>query len=132
MWLSTRPTSKWHFGIPKFAMWHDSHASFLAYNLATPCLGRKPKVRVVIITYKQNNTLLGVFNKYHGLNYFGLYYQGVLLMARNIQCTCNTPCRVSQKFFGFYNIYFETWKGIALPYQNIEGKQYSHHITIIS
>jgi hypothetical protein len=26
-------------------------------------------------TYKQNNTMLGIFNKHHGLNYFGLYYQ---------------------------------------------------------
>jgi hypothetical protein len=26
-------------------------------------------------TYKENNTLLGVFNKHHGLNYFGLDYQ---------------------------------------------------------
>jgi len=26
-------------------------------------------------TYKQSNTLLGVFSKYHGLNYFGLNYQ---------------------------------------------------------
>ncbi len=26
-------------------------------------------------TYKKRNTLLGVFNKYHGLNYFGLDYQ---------------------------------------------------------
>jgi hypothetical protein len=26
-------------------------------------------------TYKQSNTLLGVFNKNHGLNYFNLYYQ---------------------------------------------------------
>jgi hypothetical protein len=36
-------------------------------------------------TYKQSNTLLGVFNKKHGLNYFNLNYQRVLLMARNIQ-----------------------------------------------
>jgi hypothetical protein len=43
-----------------------------------------------------------------------------------------TPCKVSQKSFGFYNIYFETWKDIALPYQNIEGKQYLHHIVLIS
>jgi hypothetical protein len=56
----------------------------------------------------------------------------VLLMVRNIQCTCNNPCKVSQKSFGFYNISFETWKGITLPYQNEEGKQYSHHIVIIS
>jgi hypothetical protein len=28
-----------------------------------------------IQTYKQSNTLLGVFNKHHGLNYFGLEYQ---------------------------------------------------------
>jgi hypothetical protein len=27
-------------------MWHDSWTSFLARNLATPCLGRKPKARV--------------------------------------------------------------------------------------
>jgi hypothetical protein len=26
-------------------------------------------------TYKQSNTLLGVFSKHHGLNYFGLDYQ---------------------------------------------------------
>jgi hypothetical protein len=26
-------------------------------------------------TYKESNTLLGVFNKHHGLNYFGLDYQ---------------------------------------------------------
>jgi len=26
-------------------------------------------------TYKQNNTLLGVFSKHYGLNYFGLDYQ---------------------------------------------------------
>jgi hypothetical protein len=26
-------------------------------------------------TYKQKNTLLGVFSKHHGLNYFGLNYQ---------------------------------------------------------
>jgi hypothetical protein len=26
-------------------------------------------------TYKQNNTLLGVFSKHHGLNYFSLDYQ---------------------------------------------------------
>ncbi len=26
-------------------------------------------------TYKENNTLFGVFNKHHGLNYFGLEYQ---------------------------------------------------------
>jgi hypothetical protein len=26
-------------------------------------------------TYKQRNTLLGVFNKHHGLNYFGIDYQ---------------------------------------------------------
>jgi hypothetical protein len=26
-------------------------------------------------TYKESNTLLGVFNKHHGLNYFGLEYQ---------------------------------------------------------
>ncbi len=26
-------------------------------------------------TYKQSNTLLEVFNKHHGLNYFGLDYQ---------------------------------------------------------
>ncbi len=43
-------------------------------------------------------------------------------MARNTQCTCNTFCRVSQKSFGFYNISFEIWKGIALPYQNVERK----------
>jgi hypothetical protein len=34
-------------------------------------------------------------------------------MVKNIQCTCNTLCRVSQKSFGFYYIYFKTWKGIA-------------------
>jgi len=82
-------------------------------------------------TYKQSNTLLGVFNKQHGLNYFGLDYQRVLLMARSIQCTCNTACRASQKSFGFYNICFETYRGITLPYQNIKGKQCSHHIAII-
>jgi hypothetical protein len=26
-------------------------------------------------TYKKKNTLLGVFSKYHGLNYFGIDYQ---------------------------------------------------------
>jgi hypothetical protein len=28
-----------------------------------------------IKTYKQKNTLLGVFSNHHGLNYFGLNYQ---------------------------------------------------------
>jgi len=37
-------------------------------------------------------------------------------MLKNTQCTCITPCRVSHKFFGFYNISFETCKGrIAIP-----------------
>jgi hypothetical protein len=34
--------------------------------------------------------------------------KGVLFMARNIQCTYTTPCRVSQKYIGFYNISFGT------------------------
>jgi hypothetical protein len=32
-----------------------------------------------------------------------------------------------------YILKLETWKGIiALPCQNVKGKQYSHHIVIIS
>jgi len=30
-------------------MWHDSRASLLACNLATPCLGCEPKARVVTL-----------------------------------------------------------------------------------
>jgi len=30
-----------------------------------------------------------------------------------------------------YILKLETWRGIALPCQNVEGKQYSHHIVII-
>jgi len=30
-------------------MRHDSWASLLAYNLATPCLGHEPKVRVATL-----------------------------------------------------------------------------------
>jgi hypothetical protein len=37
-----------------------------------------------------------------------------------------TPCRASQKSFGFYNISFETWRAIALPYQNKTMKQKGH------
>jgi hypothetical protein len=46
-------------------------------------------------------------------------------MPKTIQYTCNTPSRVSQKYIGLHNISFETWKGIAQPYQNLQGKQYS-------
>jgi hypothetical protein len=49
-------------------------------------------------------------------------------MVENIQRTWNTPCKVTHKSFGIYNIYFET----ALPYQNIEWKKYLHCIAIIS
>jgi hypothetical protein len=40
-------------------MRHDSRASLLARNLATPCFGREPKARVtttrVVIIYLENN-----------------------------------------------------------------------------
>jgi hypothetical protein len=39
------------------SMWHDTRASLLARNLATPCLGHKPKFKVVTkmdITFSQN------------------------------------------------------------------------------
>jgi len=67
--------------------------------------------------------MFGAFDKHHELNYFGLNYQRVLFMAKNIQCTCNTPCKVSHKSFGFYNISFEIWKGITLSHQNLQGNQ---------
>jgi hypothetical protein len=28
----------------------------------------------------------------------------------------NTPLKLSQKYIRFHNIFFETWKDIALPY----------------
>jgi hypothetical protein len=31
-----------------------------------------------------------------------------------------------------YILKFGTWRGITLPSQNIKGKQYLHHIVIIS
>jgi len=41
-------------------------------------------------------------------------------MPKITQYTCNTPHKVSQKYIRFYNISFETWKNIALPYQNLK------------
>jgi hypothetical protein len=32
-------------------------------------------------TYKESNALLGIFKKYHGLNYFGLNYQRGIIHA---------------------------------------------------
>jgi hypothetical protein len=53
-------------------------------------------------------------------------------MAKTIQYICITPRRVSHKYIGLHNISFETLKVIVLPHQNIERKQSSHHIMIIS
>jgi hypothetical protein len=36
-------------------MWHDSWASLLAHNLATPCLGCEPKVKVVTLLFMDGN-----------------------------------------------------------------------------
>jgi len=36
-------------------MRHDSRASFLARNLATPCLSRKPKVTVTTVLVSNSN-----------------------------------------------------------------------------
>jgi hypothetical protein len=77
-------------------------------------------------TLKQSNTFLGAFSKHHGLNYFGLNYQKILFMTRNIQCTCNTLRKVSLKSFKLYNISFETWKNIYITTPNLQGNQYPH------
>jgi hypothetical protein len=38
---------------------------------------------------------------------------GVLFMAKTIQYICNTLRKVSHKYIGFHNTYFETWRGIS-------------------
>jgi hypothetical protein len=42
----------------------------------------------------------------------GLRYLKILFMAKTIQYIYNTFCKVGQKYIGFPNISFETWKGI--------------------
>jgi hypothetical protein len=46
-------------------MWSDSQVSFLARNLATPCHGREPKVRVAtcIMTFGKQITLIKTVNQ---------------------------------------------------------------------
>jgi hypothetical protein len=39
--------------------------------------------------------------------------KGVLFMPKSTQFTCTTPLKVSHKTFGFHNIIFGIWKGIA-------------------
>jgi hypothetical protein len=34
-------------------------------------------------------------------------------MAKTIQYTYNTPLKLSHKYIGFHNIYFETWRDIS-------------------
>jgi hypothetical protein len=41
----------------------DSRASLLAYNLASPCLGRKPKAKVATKAFATNMYQLQVINK---------------------------------------------------------------------
>jgi hypothetical protein len=38
---------------------------------------------------------------------------GVVLMPITTQFTCTTPLKVSHKTFGFHNIFFGIYKGIA-------------------
>ncbi len=52
-------------------------------------------------------------------------------MAKTIQYTYNTFFKLFEKYIGFHNIFFQTWRGIALPCQNVEGKQYSHQIVML-
>jgi hypothetical protein len=53
------------------------------------------------------------------LRYFVIKHGGSMLLKgyvhvpKTVQYTCNTLHRVSQKYIGFHNIFFETLKGIA-------------------
>jgi len=38
---------------------------------------------------------------------------GILFIPKIIQFTCTTPLKVSHKTFGFHDISFGIWKGIA-------------------
>jgi hypothetical protein len=49
---------------------------------------------------------------------------GVLFMPKTTPYTWSTFRRVSQKYITLHNISFETWRGIAWPYQNLQEKQY--------
>jgi hypothetical protein len=37
----------------------------------------------------------------------------ILFMAKTTQYTYNSLLKLSQKYIGFYNISFETWRGIS-------------------
>jgi hypothetical protein len=43
-------------------------------------------------------------------------------MPKKTQWRCNTPFKVSQKYIGFHNISFDTWKGITY------AQNYSMHM----
>ncbi len=43
-------------------------------------------------------------------------------MAKTIKYICNTPHKVSHKYIGLHNIYFEIWRGITY------GKEYPMHM----
>ncbi len=59
-------------------MWCDSRISLLARNLATPCLGREPKARVMTFTLHYHSLNLEDYEPSH-LNFFQFFYHVLLL-----------------------------------------------------
>jgi hypothetical protein len=119
------------------------HRSILLerYYIITPKPTRKPipSLKYFIIKHhgctlldgycslpKLLNTLIIPFSGYPkntlGSITYLLKLRGVFHNPIKTYKQSNTMLRVSYKCFGLYNIFFETWKGITLPYQNVRGK----------
>jgi hypothetical protein len=71
-------------------------------------------LKIKVQTWRENNTLMKVFCKHHGIIILEEVIIGVLCMPKiTTQCTCNTPIGLYYKSFGLHNISIEIWRGIA-------------------